>query len=171
VARRRPFVRSSDRRRTSWELGPQELLQQQFTATSSIAWNGAAGVLEAGATLVRVRGFVDMFVESAVAGGDAYIGAHGLCMITADANTAGAFPDPLTEDGWDGWLWHSFFSTYVPAAADLSSWQHSRLIIDSKSMRKLNETDVLIGITEVDEVNAGSTLILQANTRTLVMLS
>ena len=98
------------------------------------------------------------------------MGAHGIGIVTADANSAGVYPDPLAEDTWDGWIWHSFFSTFVPDATDPASWQHSRIVIDNKAMRKLQETDVIFGITEVDEVNDGSTAILQSDSRTLLML-
>jgi len=170
MARRRTFVRGvTARRKTSWDLGPISITGQQFAGTASTAWAAAAQFLTGGLTIARIRGHVDMYLNSATASGDSFVGAHGICVITDDANTAGAFPDPFTEETWDGWIWHSFFSTFVPAT-DAGSWQHSRLIIDSKAMRKVKETDVLIGVTEVSEVNDGSVLNLFAQTRTLFML-
>ncbi len=172
MARRRIIQTAGHpRRKTSWELGPEETGPLVISATGSNVWSGGIQALSQGNTLARIRGAVDVFVASATAGGDAFQGAHGICIVTADANTAGAYPDPMTEDAWDGWIWHSFFTTFVIAAADESSYQHSRMIVDNKAMRKLDETDVMVGITEVVEVNDGSTLSVFAQTRTLVLLS
>ncbi len=169
MARRRFTGRTdSVRRKTSWELGPQEIIPSVFTAPASAAWGAAAQVLSGGNTLVRIRGSVDSFITVGAAN-NSMMGAHGICMITEDANAAGAFPDPFTEDAWDGWIWHSFFTAFAPSA-DAVGWQHSHIDIDNKAMRKVSETDIMIGITEVIEPTAGLTLAVFANTRTLFML-
>ena len=136
----------------------------------SSPWAAAVSIEEGGLTLVRIRGVVDTYISAVTAVNDSFIGAHGICIVSADANTAGAYPDPLTEDSYDGWIWHSFFTTYVPST-DAASRQHSRIVIDNKAMRKLQESDVLVGLTEVAEVNDGSTLAVMALSRTLFLES
>ena len=170
MARRRQFAGSAARRRTSWELGPEETGGQSFSANATATWSGAAQALSEGLTLARIRGVVDIWVQSVTGVNDSFRGAHGICIVNADANTAGGIPDPLTEEAWDGWIWHGYFNTFCASSTDVAGWYGSRIYIDNKAMRKFNETDVLVGVTEVVEVDDGSSLILAASTRTLVLL-
>ena len=70
---------------------------------------------------------------------------------------------PIAEEGWDGWLWHSYFSVAGPLGSDAA---HVRLEIDSKAMRKFDSFDTIFGATEVVE-SGTEVMSLIAQTRML----
>ena len=62
--------------------------------------------------LIRTRGEFLIFLHSATALAHGYHGAFGIAKATTVAITAGAasVPTPITEENWDGWLYHRYFS-------------------------------------------------------------
>ena len=82
-----------------------------------------------------------------------------------------AMLDPLLEANSDMWLWHSFFDIHSVTAtiADGSNafGNVSRIVIDSKAMRKdFDPERTMVGMTSVNEAGASSMLLL-ADTRQL----
>ena len=82
-------------------------------------------------------------------------------------------PTPFTEADWDGWLWHEFFDVRALTATIADGVNAfsavSRVVIDSKAMRKgWDDKVTLVGVTEVVEGGTAS-MELHGNTRCLVL--
>ena len=96
--------------------------------------------------------------------------AAGICVVSQNAFGVGvtAVPDPIGDDAWDGWMWFWEGSLIVTDATDpeLQGGGTARIPIDNKSMRKMNETDTLIGVVGVVETGT-ATMIAQLETRVL----
>ena len=116
MARRRQFS-TSQRRRTGWEVGVGDISALQSITTSSVAivGNGLVALLD-GLTLVRTRGIIQLVLTAAASPLDGFRGAFGICIVSEDAFGIGAtaVPDPVADAGWDGWLWHQFYSLMQP---------------------------------------------------------
>jgi len=110
-------------------------------------------------TLIRVRGLFDMFLVSSTSPGDGFFGAIGIGLAPTSAFLAGAasLPQPISELGWDGWLFHHFVSIHEgsPDEAGSGSSQH-RFEIDSKAMRIVNTDMTLFAMLEVLEIGTAS---------------
>jgi len=160
------------KRLTSWEVGPEQV-DGIHTASDQQIWS--ATVVNAGniVTIVRLRGFVAMYQQVSSTAGTGFFGAHGIGLVSNEAVAVGAtaVPGPLSEDDWDGWLWHSYFDvraiTGTIADGVNSASVVQRTVIDSKAMRKFDPAMTLIGVTEVVESNAG-TLEVQGSSRMLI---
>ena len=185
MPRPRGFSRQAraPRRLTAWTGGPQSAtdgLAVQFTATSAVLGVSVAPNIE-GLTIIRIRGEVQAFLESANAAAAGYSCAVGMAVVTLAAFTAGvaSVPSPITEDQWDGWLYHKFFSCFaggtidggVTADHDLvnSRVSATRFEIDSKAMRKFPIQTVLIFVMEVVETGT-AVLRIGMNSRVLFKL-
>ena len=98
MPRRRVPVRTGMRRKTAWSVGPGDLATTAIvsTSTSIIIGSGASAAL-AGLTIVRIRGIINLILMSATATLDGFGYAFGIAIVTGDAFTAGAVPDPLGE--------------------------------------------------------------------------
>jgi len=106
-------------------------------------------------TLVRTRGLFDIFLTSSSSAGDGYFGAVGIGLVTLAAFTAGAasVPTPVTEDGWDGWLWHQYVSVHEDSPdGQGDGGGHHRVEIDAKAMRKVQGEMVLYAAFEFTEI-------------------
>jgi len=84
-----------------------------------------------------------------------------------------AVPTPITEESWDGWLWHQYFDIRVVTATIADGVNAAGASvgfqIDSKAMRKLPLDSILYGATEV--IESGTSLMeVQAQTRVLAKL-
>ena len=169
------------RRKTSWALGP-------FGDTGGLSANGATvfGVaaqadLE-GMTIVRIRGELLVHLFSNATAGDGFPRcAVGLCIVTENAAGVGvtAIPSPIADLSWDGWMWHKMFSLVGADVVGAAVVSHSvsdvtkaaRFEIDSKAMRKIKNTDLLIGVAELADEIGTAVVEMQLNTRQLVKLS
>ena len=164
--------RQSRSRRTEWFAGVGGTGVATFTA-SSIAILGTGIITNVGEeTLVRVRGLFDAFLTSATSPGDGFFGAVGIGLVSSAAFTAGAasVPTPITELGWDGWLWHHFFSVHEDSAdAQGSGSSQHRIEIDSKAMRKVEGEMTLYAAAEVVEIGT-AVMSVFLNTRFLSKL-
>ncbi len=170
-----PRSRSHPRRVTTWEQGP---IASDVTVQSSTGKLWTSGIFLASqtrATLVRVRGYIHVWQLTATAAGDGFIGAFGLCIVSSEAFAAGvaSVPSPLEELGWDGWLWHqmwdirSLTGTFADGVNAASVSQ--RIEIDSKSMRIMEDDNVLCGVSDQTE-SGTATAEFNANTRVLFKL-
>ena len=138
----------------SWSLGPQQPTPASVSATGSQLWaTGSQAGLD-GLTVVRTRGIFTCWLVSVATAGDGFNEvAIGLCNVSENAFGIGAsaIPSPLTDMAWDGWFYHANLGpllslpTTVVGEIGLSVIRH---VIDSKAMRKVRETDVLIGKVE-----------------------
>jgi len=148
--------RQSPRRRTEWFQGVGG------TAITSVA-SSSAGFLGGGVvttfgeeTLVRTRGILDLTMIAVTSPGDGFFGAVGIGLATSAAVAAGiaSVPTPITESGWDGWLWHSFVSVHGGITLIANESSHQRVEIDSKAMRKVQDDMTLFAAFEVVEIGS-----------------
>ena len=124
-----------------------------------------------GLTIVRTRGVLSLILLTSAQAQGGFNGAAGLCVVSAKAAGIGAtaVPGPLTEDDWEGWLWHQHFVLKSPSGtiADMGSARVLNFIIDSKAMRKIESDTALVGMIEVAEVGTAT---MHAELRTRVLL-
>ena len=157
------FQRSSVRHRSSWEFGPETSGNggpQELASQNSAQLAGTAvQPTEDGQTLIRTRGEILMYLKTAGSAGDGFHGAFGIAKVTAAAFTAGAaaVPTPLTEEAWDGWLYHRYFSLLSPSPIAVATARQQansdigtvlRIEIDSKAMRKFDVNESFMGVIE-----------------------
>jgi len=159
---------------TAWSLGPAELDETSISASGTLLWGqGVILAQDARTTLSRTRGIVQaMLVGPGIADGDGFLGAHGIGIVSTDAFTAGAVPDPLTDADWPGWLWYQYFDIRDPDvsnAATRSAQGFQRDVIDSKAMRKFGASETIFGASEFVEVG-GANMVISADTRMLFKL-
>ncbi len=179
--RSRSILSRGPRRKTSWEVGPETGANgspQQISSSAAILATIAAAAAEE-ITLVRTRGecVLSLVTSSQQSGG--FHGAFAIGKATLAAFTAGAasVPTPLTEEAWDGWLYHRYFSCLsggiinqgVSADEDIINSTSSavRIEIDSKAMRKISLDEVFYAALEVVEIGTAK-LDWSLNTRQLV---
>ena len=162
------------RRSTAWAIGPNSV-QQTLSVSGSTIWsNGIVLVNEPLVTVVRIRGYFRALLTAATAAGDGFLGACGIGVVNENAFTVGgttSVPTPITDADWDGWMWHQFFDlrSNVAGVGDGQPGVSLGFDIDSKSMRKLGDEQVLMGCLEV--VEAGTAIMeLTADCRLLLKL-
>jgi len=160
----------TSQRKTGWSIGPNGIISRSSTGTS--LFPTAVQSLLDGQTIVRLRGELQARLTSADAVNSGLENAIGFCRVTEEAFNAGvaSVPSPITDADWDGWMYHRYFTLKASAAADLtgpSSGVAIRLEIDSKAMRKLALSDVLVAV--VESVESG-TAVEQMDLRTRVLL-
>jgi len=183
--RRSSFPSRIQRRKTSWSTGPKTGVDgstQVITASgSTLATTTAVAALD-GITLVRTRGSMLLALRSADAAGSGFTGAFGIAKVTSAAAVAGvaSIPTPITEEDWDGWLYHQYFSliavaqiaAVAAAAEDFAEVVCAalRIDVDSKAMRKFQVEETLVAVLEVSEVGT-AVMAWQFNSRTLSKLA
>jgi len=147
--------RQSRRRRTEWFQGVGDTGVTTFTG-SGVSILGSGIITTFGEeTLARTRGLLDVQLTSSTSAGDGYFGAVGIGIGTSAAFAvgAGSLPSPITELGWDGWLWHQFISVHEDSADGQGGGAaHQRVEVDSKAMRKLNTDETFFAMAEVVEI-------------------
>ena len=174
MARRNVFPRGATRSRrlTSWDEGVGGGSPVVESATITRFLGSALQFDGDGLTLVRTRGEFMANLTAASAAGAGYVGAVGIGLATFAAVTAGiaSVPTPITEQGWDGWIWWSPIYCFAGRADEVEGGlANQRLVIDTKGMRKLHEEDALYAAIEVTEVGAAS-LNVALDTRMLFKL-
>ena len=161
--------RQGTSRSTSWSLGPNGVIQR--TATGSVIFAVGAQALSDGNTVIRTRGELLIGLSAATSAVDGYSGAVGICIVTENAFNAGiaSIPTPITDIVWDGWLAYQSFASklYGPDLGRTATV--ARYQLDSKAMRKIKVTDVMVAVLEATEVGS-STLNMSLETRVLVKL-
>ena len=123
-------------------------------------------------TLVRIRGLIIAELDPAAATAESGLVAVGIIKVMVDAFNAGigSLPNPADDPGAE-WVWfgHLFVSTASQfGGAEEGANQVTRLVIDSKAMRrfKSNETMVLMA-SVVNSADQGGTVDLRYSYRAL----
>ena len=162
----------SSRRRVGWNAGPTQVPLNLSAAGASLWATGAQALLD-GLTIVRIRGQFTLAITTTTTVLDGFhrIGL-GICNVTENAFNAGvaSVPQPLTDIGWDGWMWHQIVSRmtgFSTTEAGRGPMEAVRMEIDTKAMRKTRDTDVLVGVLEMGTEVGTSTVQFQASTRIL----
>ncbi len=157
--------RSGVRRGTNW----LSLLQSPDNA-QSVASDGATIIGGIGqtpdssgkSTIIRIRG---CWAFDPGAATSLLIGL-GIALITDQSFTAGiaSVPKPITDEGWDGWMWR--MCRYAGTRySNEQSWGE----IDSKAMRKWDDGETLVVVAENLAINVGgAAAIVSVNGRFLV---
>ncbi len=131
----------SSRRQTAWADGPGGTAITIRSSTGS-AFVGAAIVpLVEGLTVIRIRGQLVAYLESALAVQDGLQGAFGIGIATLAAVTAGiaSVPTPITEMESENWLYWTPLSLHAKTALEANDWGVASQIlleVDTKAMRK-----------------------------------
>jgi len=143
-------------RRPGWSVGPGGVISQ--TASGTSLFGATAVAAEDDVTVIRTRGELTLFLSAATAALDGFEGAVGICKVTENAAGVGvtAVPSPVADIAWDGWLWYQFFSVKAMVATFSTALQgasvFARYVVDSKAMRKLNNTDNVVAVLEATEI-------------------
>jgi len=166
--------RSSARRKKSWISGPGGTTGAAISGVAATILGGGLQLLQDGLTLVRLRGQFDLFLTTVTAAGDGFTGAMGIGIVTEHAFGIGttAMPTPIAEPDWDGWIYWTPISVHGPSTAanggSNADAAQQRFLVDTKSMRKLREDDVVFAMlqmateegTAVGEVRFDSRMLL-----------
>ena len=166
-------VRASGRRQVGWEqgVGGGAPVTESATVTKFLG-SAITPTFGDGLTLVRTRGQFMANLGSASAASAGFHGAIGIGLASLAAVTAGigSVPTPITEQGWDGWIWWSPIYVFGGRADEVEGGlANQRMEIDSKAMRKFKEEDAFYAAIEVTEVGAAS-LFIALDTRMLFKL-
>ena len=162
------------RRKTAWELGPKNSLENLASSTT-VLWDTAGQALTDGLTIVRIRGEAVITMRLATAVGDGFENfAMGICIVSENAFGVGVtvVPSPITDMAWDGWMYHSSHGHIT----SLSTTEEHRVTgarvipIDTKAMRKIRNTDVICGVLQMGTEVGTATVDFSARTRLLLKL-
>ena len=158
---RRGFIHQgrSKKRLTNWGSGPGGTAINQISASSSLIL-GAGVTFGAAGTVVRIRGWLSLWLSSYTTASDGFQGAVGIGLASETVFDAGiaSLPTPITEEAWDGWLWHQYFGIYGGLAAGSTAVGVTAgdfgVPIDSKAMRKVSDQMVIYAALEGIESGA-----------------
>ena len=165
----------SQRRQTTWELGPGSSLITAISASGAFVIGAGIESLQDGVTIVRLRGSFQAYLAAVDAVDGGFHVNFGIGLVTADAFAVGAsaMPSPLSDADWDGWLYYRDFDLHSPSATiadnrvdNLTSIQFE---IDSKAMRKFGTNVTIFGMIAATEV-VNSTMGVWFDSRMLLKL-
>jgi len=161
--------RNSQRRKTSWAVGPTSNGFQTITASAVTLMTLGSQVLEDGLTLTRIRGELDLFIRTAATIGEGFHGAFGICYMAENAFGIGAtaVPAPVADEFWNGWIWHRYFNVFREIDPGANGSAFVRLEIDSKAQRKEKASDVLVGVLDTTEVG---TIVMDVTMRSRILV-
>ena len=152
-----PFPRrsGSQRRRVSWSLGPHGTFGGISSSAVVLAPINAQALLD-DLTIVRIRGRLLVNLETAAGAGEGFEWAMAMAIVSENAAGIGvtAVPDPIADIGWDGWILYESGVIFARDASPLDEGgpAGSQLIeLDSKAMRKLHLSDVLVAVFATTE--------------------
>ena len=163
------------RRKTSWIIGPKQDTTSKSVAGASL-WATGIQTGQDGNTIVRIRGQISGVLEVVTAVGDGFDNsAFGIGLVTDEAFAAGvtSIPGPLSDDDWDGWMWHQFLGPIIGQSVTelgVAPMEAFRFDIDSKSMRKFEEGMTVVGVIELGSETGAATLKWGGRTRMLIKL-
>ena len=138
MAHRRGNFRVSNKRATFWGRSPADTAFTALAASSAVL-DSTANSVDAGETIVRVRGqLIVSSDQSAVS--EEILGAVGFMIVSdqAVATGVGALPTPYTDQDSDLFFVYQHFADGV-VFLDSTGFQHNRFArfeFDSKVMRK-----------------------------------
>ncbi len=156
---------------TDWGFGPD--LNFSASATGKTIWSTSLTIGEI-LTIVRIRGFVHVLQTVSSAANSGMFGAMGIALVNSDAFAAGSgsIPGPFTDLNWDNWMWHSFWdvrtATNVLGDGVNATSITQRIEIDSKSMRKWDPAETLVGMFEVGIESGTAVVNVRGDTRLLL---
>jgi len=126
-------------------------------------------------TIIRTRG--ELTINCAASGADdsGFQYAFGLCIVNENAFGVGitAIPGPFTDVDWDGWhVYHTgtVRSSDVSVGGPAAGVGSVRIPIDSKAMRKIRITDIVVGVIETSVEFGTGVINCSLMTRQLVKL-
>ena len=169
--RRRFSSGGGKRRKVTWTAGPEGTLSIATTANTAFATGIEA--VSPDLTIVRTRGELLLFLQTASVALSGMQYAFGICTVFQNAAGIGvtAIPGPLTDIAWDGWFFHHQGALKAPTTTisnDLGGMV-DRVTIDSKAMRKIHATDTTVGVIETVET-VSAIMHAELRSRLLVML-
>jgi len=146
-----PRSRGGVRRKTDW-FASAPLTAPVAVAASSAVLLEVAVPFDVGETVIRIRGLVSVRSDQVVAS-ENMLGAFGIGIVTEQAATAGiaSIPHPVTDGGWDGWMWHTYFAdrfTFLDSSGFSDGVSPRHYVIDSKAMRKVDGNERLVVVVE-----------------------
>ena len=163
------------RRQTTWAIGPQGTVQR--TAAGSVIFALGAQAVDDGLTIVRTRGELLVFLSVATSALDGFTFDFGIGIVSENAFDAGvaSIPNPTTDIAWDGWLYHTRNSVKAVVATITEASQAEgsasmRLVVDSKAMRKIKNTDVAVAVLNTETETGSATLNATFRSRMLVKI-
>jgi len=159
-------VRSS-RRLTAWAQSDWQ------TGTMSAEGGLVLASLNAAALLLRpftiIRSHYELQITSDQgAAPESQLGAFGVCVVSQQASAIGvtAIPTPVTDGGSDLFLVHQYYAGFGDTS--VSDRAATRITIDSKAMRKVNEDQDMVLVSEFDSQGEGQ--IIEVAGRFLIKL-
>jgi len=165
---RRPMRRGRSRRKTAWLYGCGGPFSR--TADGGFALATAFQYSFEGLTLARLRGRLNIVTSGT--NGDSVVVALGIQIVDPAQFNVGitALELPWTDIGSENWIWHHVEQFTVPASSNNQAAAHT-IDIDSKSMRKVGDGDVLVAVIELaNETGTGVTVQGGLQCRQLVLL-
>jgi len=158
------------RRKTLW-IGVA-IAQQSVTAAGGTIFNSlnAAALALRPFTVVRSR-FTIMVRSDQTAASEDFFGAYGIAVVSDQALAIGvtAVPTPVVDSSSDLWLAHTFFMGSVRSPSAASQYLGGIYAnFDSKAMRKVEDGQDLITVTEFSGVGNG--MVVASAGRILVKL-
>ena len=143
-----------------WEVGAGGSAVTTLSATGSAFLGSVVQPVGEKLTVLRTRGLFEMFLAATGASdGDGFFGAIGIGVASAAAVAVGigSVPTPVTEAGWDGWLYHRFVGAHNPDITfGGSPAVLDRFEVDSKAMRKFDPFENLYAAIEVVEIGTAT---------------
>ncbi len=144
--------RSRTGRKTDYSWQGQSVNVGSIDLATGTVTDGANAIVSFGApfTIMRVRGEL-LFQLDAGAVNERILIAVGLIVISANQVSVGvtSMPHPFT-DIEDTWLWHQYVTlSSLAEAAIQPDALFSRVMVDSKAMRKVKPTESLALVAEV----------------------
>ena len=173
-----PRLRTRSAKRTViWNDGPNSTVVQSLSAAVNTVWTLGQTAL-GGVTIVRIRGSIGLWLETATAIGDGFTRVSiGIGIVTADAFSTGvgAMPGVISDKNWGGWMFYSdlgpFIGLSVTEGENTSPLAQVRVPIDTKAMRKVAPNETVFGMVSASAEIGAATLSFVGDTRMLVKLS
>jgi len=174
AGRTRSFSGTSRKRRTTWE-GSTVIMPDIVVGTQQVNTIVSEANMEnfPNPTIIRVRGRLAVTQDTAMLPGGIAIATMGLIVVTNVALAAGvaAIPNATLDIGAD-WLWtdtavvgEETSSTVIGRTISVD-----RILVDSKSMRKVQPNQVLVLAIDVVNGSPSATAAVNVNGRLRVLL-
>ncbi len=172
MARARGFTHGGRRarRETSWFEIPAT--RTALSAIGGTILNSLTTAEKALRPFTIIRTHLELLVESdQSAASEFQLGAVGIAVVSDQASAAGvaSVPTPITDADSDNWFLHQYFMAnfLFATGAGFDGADGQIYSIDSKAMRKVNDSDDVVVVAEVD-TNVSSGLLVSMAGRILI---
>ena len=124
-------------------------------------------------TIVRIRGYFQWFITAATAAGDEAILTFAIGIVSSDAFTALALPDPQADTAYP-WLWWHQERLTSPFAIDGTGSDDSvglvsnYVPVDSRAMRKMKQGQELAFVAQYSDVTGAPAIAVMCGARVLL---